>query len=817
MSIEDFGKKYDHTAILRIVHPIAVKYFSQGNVSTDADPDDMFILLLLLEKNKFDFSKPDYLTAFRGDILDFPRVDEILKRNRVSGYTMIEEPSDVSKRFALLATKRLICLSKHFCEFRLAVLEALSQYDAEKFDGEIKELSIDIETYSSEDIANGVYKYVEAADFAILLFSYSINRGAVLQVDLASGEKIPEKILAALTDPNIVKTAFNAAFERTCLSKWLCTQNEADGMHEWETGWRLDPAQWECSMVRASMMGLPMQLKACGAVLKLKDQKMSEGVALIKYFSCPCKATKVNGGRTRNMPADAPDKWETYKRYNRRDVEVEVAIRNIVAADCNPITELERELYIADQNINDRGVKIERTLAENAVKMDEVYKGRLNAECQQITGLDNPNSPMQLKGWIGEKLGRKITSLTKDDYPKMMQTADAEVKRVLTIRTEMAKTSTAKYISMLDALCDDGRVHGMLQFYGSRTGRWAGRIVQVQNLPQNHIEDLDFARNLLIDGDLGLMEACYGNVPDTLSQLIRTAFVAKEGHTFIVCDYSAIEARVIAWLAGEDWRLNVFRGDGKIYEASAAQMFHVPASSIGHDSPLRKKGKISELALGYQGGAMALVKMGGEKFMRLFVEDKTLEGEALIAASKEHLQDIVTNWRNASPMIVKLWADLDKTVREVLTDGKMRRLRQGGLVIRRVGENLIQIRLPSGRFLSYPYMHLAEDGEGREKLAFMGMNQTLHKWMEVPTYGGKLTENVVQAIARDCLGVTITRLEQAGYPVVFHIHDECICEVPDDGSKTLEGMQRIFATPIEWAKDLPLKGAGYVTKYYLKD
>jgi DNA polymerase len=814
MSIDDFTKKYGHVECMMIVSAEAFETF---NSTETEEAKDMQSLLFILDKNKFDFSKPEYLAPFRGDILDFPKIEEILKRNKQQGFTITEEPKGVSERFAPLAVKRLISVSKQFCNFRIHVMELLGQYDAKHFDGEIKELSIDIETYSSNDITDGVYKYAEADDFDILLFSYSINRGAVLQVDLVSGEKLPEKILSALYDPKIVKTAFNAAFERTCLSKWLCMQNEADGMYEWNTGWRLDPAQWECSMVRASMMGLPMQLKACGEVLKLKDQKMHEGVALIKYFSCPCRATKANGGRTRNMPSDAPEKWEVYKKYNRRDVEVEVAIRNIVAVNCNPITDLERELYIADQHINDRGVKIERTLAENAVKIDEVYKGRLNAECQQITGLDNPNSPMQLKGWMGEKLGHKITSLTKEDYPKMMQTADGDVKRVLTIRTEMAKTSTAKYNAMVKALCEDGRVHGMLQFYGSHTGRWAGRIVQVQNLPQNHIEDLDFARNLLLDGDLALIEACYGNVPDTLSQLIRTAFVAKEGHTFIVCDYSAIEARVIAWLAGEDWRLKVFHGDGKIYEASASQMFNVPAESIGHDSPLRKKGKISELALGYQGGPMALVKMGGEKFMRLFVEDKNLEGEDLIEAAKPYLQDIVTNWRNASPSIVKLWVDLEKNVRETLVDGKMRRLRQGGLVVRRIGEEFIQIKLPSGRFLSYPQMHISEDDQGRAKLVYMGMNQTTHKWVEIPTYGGRLTENVVQAIARDCLGITILRLERAGYPVVFHIHDECICEVPDDGSKTLEEMQQIFAMPIPFAKDLPLKGAGYVTKYYLKD
>lgn len=800
MSIDDFTKKYGHVKCIMIVSAEAFRTFN--SVETD-EAKDMQTLLFILDKNKFDFSKPEYLTPFRGDILDFPKIEEILKRNKQQGFTMTEEPKDVSEQFAHLAVKRLISVSKQFCDFRASTMDLLGQYDAKHFDGVIKELSIDIETYSSNDITNGVYKYSEADDFEILLFSYSINRGAVLQVDLASGEKLPDKILKALTDPKIIKTAFNAAFERTCIGKKL--------------GVTLDPAQWECSMVRASMMGLPMQLKACGEILKLKDQKMHEGVALIKYFSCPCRPTKVNGGRTRNMPSDAPEKWEVYKKYNRRDVEVEVAIRNIVAVNCNPITDLERALYIADQHINDRGVKIERALAENAVKMDEVYKGRLSAECQQITGLDNPNSPTQLKGWISGKVGYQVTRLTKEDYPKMMDSANGDLKRVLTIRTEMAKTSTAKYNAMINALCDDGRVHGMLQFYGSHTGRWAGRIVQVQNLPQNHIKDLDFARNILLDGDLGLMEACYGNVPDTLSQLIRTAFVANEGHTFIVCDYSAIEARVIAWLAGEDWRLKVFHGDGKIYEASAAQMFHVPAASIGHDSPLRKKGKISELALGYQGGAMALVKMGGDKFMHLFVDNKNLEGDDLIEAAKPHLEEIVKNWRNASPQIVKLWVDLERTVKEVLLDGKMRRLRQGGLVIRRVGEGFIQIKLPSGRFLSYPHMSISVDDQRRAKLVYMGMSQTTHKWVDIPTYGGRLTENVVQAIARDCLGITILRLERAGYPVVFHIHDECICEVSDDGSKTLEEMQQIFATPIPFAKDLPLKGAGYVTKYYLKD
>jgi DNA polymerase len=762
--------------------------------------ENMTDLLCLLESNDYDFSRPGYYQQFAGDYDSFQQIAIILKYYKEEGNTMSEPPRDGGDKM-----KDEVKISETFADWRGMVEAKLSEYAIENGDEEIRELSIDIETFSSEDIDNGVYRYADSDDFEILLFSYSVNRGPVQQVDLACNEKIPEKILNALTDSKIVKTAFNAAFERTCLTKYLNLSTP------------LDPREWECTMVRAAMFGLPMSLKQCGEVLNLKDKKMSEGVALIKYFSCPCKATKVNGGRTRNMPSDAPDKWETYKKYNRRDVEVEVAIRNIVDCPANPVTELERQLYVADQNINDRGVKIDIALMNAAIRLDDTYKGRLNAECQELTGLDNPNSAMQLKAWLGEKTGKEIKTLTKADYPKMLQGADGAVKRVLEIRTEMAKTSTTKYVAMRDALCKDGRVHGMLQFYGSRTGRWAGRIVQVQNLPQNHISDLNLAREITKQNDLGLLEMCYGNVPDILSQLIRTAFVADEGKAFIVCDFSAIEARVIAWLAGEEWRLDVFRGNGKIYEASASQMFGIPEDEITHDSPYRKKGKIAELALGYQGGPGALEKMGGEKFLKLFVDDKTLEGDALALKAKPFLLDIVENWRKASPSIPRLWGDIENAVKETLADGKLRRLRQGHLAVRRLGNDMIQIYLPTGRLLSYPKMHTVDSDYNKQKLAFMGMNQITHKWEEIETYGGKLTENIVQAIARDCLGQTIIRLEEAGYPVVFHIHDECICEVPDDGTKTLDEVQKIFRTPMPFAKDLPLKGAGYVTKYYLKD
>lgn len=649
----------------------------------------------------------------------------------------------------------------------------------------IHTLGIDIETYSSEDIANGVYRYADAEDFTILLFAYSVNDGPVLITDIAQGEEIPPRIVEALTDPHVIKTAFNAAFERTCLNKFF--------------GLNMDAEQWECTMVRSAMLGLPLSLDAVGRVLKLEQQKMQEGKSLIRYFSCPCKPTKVNGGRTRNLPQHAPDKWATFKRYCIRDVEVEQAIRRITAA--YRIPESEHRLYVADQRINDRGVLVDMDLVTQAIRMDAAYKGRLNAEAMEISGLDNPNSVAQLKAWLEKETDTTVDKLSKKDLPALLASADNDkVERMLRIRQEMAKTSTKKYEAMRKTACSDGRVRGLLQFYGAnRTGRWAGRLVQVQNLPQNHLEDLDYARSLVKSGDLSAVELLFGNVPDTLSQLIRTAFIAKDGCTFLVCDFSAIEARVIAWLAGEQWRLEVFRTHGKIYEASASMMFHVPVDEITKTDPRRQKGKIAELALGYQGGVGAMKTMGGES----------------MGLTEEEMSEIVDNWRNANPAIVRLWKDVEAAARMVIRYGEPVSVK-GLKFFMSLGAMMIQ--LPSGRCLSYPRPSVGVNRFGSESICYEGVSQTTKQWCQQETYGGKLVENIVQGIARDCLAITILRLEEKGYPIVFHVHDEVIIEAPEnDGVHTLQGVEEIFRMPITWAPGLPLKGAGYTTKYYLKD
>nr|DAL66939.1 MAG TPA: DNA polymerase I [Caudoviricetes sp.] len=649
----------------------------------------------------------------------------------------------------------------------------------------IHTLGIDIETYSSEDIANGVYRYADAEDFTILLFAYSVNDGPVLITDIAQGEEIPPRIVEALTDPHVIKTAFNAAFERTCLNKFF--------------GLNMDAEQWECTMVRSAMLGLPLSLDAVGRVLKLEQQKMQEGKSLIRYFSCPCKPTKVNGGRTRNLPQHAPDKWATFKRYCIRDVEVEQAIRRITAA--YRIPESEHRLYVADQRINDRGVLVDMDLVTQAIRMDAAYKGRLNAEAVEISGLDNPNSVAQLKAWLEKETDTTVDKLSKKDLPALLASADNDkVERMLRIRQEMAKTSTKKYEAMRKTACSDGRVRGLLQFYGAnRTGRWAGRLVQVQNLPQNHLEDLDYARSLVKSGDLSAVELLFGNVPDTLSQLIRTAFIAKDGCTFLVCDFSAIEARVIAWLAGEQWRLEVFRTHGKIYEASASMMFHVPVDEITKTDPRRQKGKIAELALGYQGGVGAMKTMGGES----------------MGLTEEEMSEIVDNWRNANPAIVRLWKDVEAAARMVIRYGEPVSVK-GLKFFMSLGAMMIQ--LPSGRCLSYPRPSVGVNRFGSESICYEGVSQTTKQWCQQETYGGKLVENIVQGIARDCLAITILRLEEKGYPIVFHVHDEVIIEAPEnDGVHTLQGVEEIFRMPITWAPGLPLKGAGYTTMYYLKD
>lgn len=656
---------------------------------------------------------------------------------------------------------------------------------------EIKLLGIDIETYSSNDLGSGgVYKYVEADDFTILLFCYSINGGPTHMTDLASGERHPPMIERALTHPGIIKTAFNAAFERICIGRHF-------GIH-------LDRTQWRCTMVLCATLGLPMSLALAGQALGLRDQKMEEGKALIRYFSVPCKPTKVNGGRTRNLPEHAPEKWATFKRYCRRDVEVE---QNILKR-CRAIKRRTGNTYVEwpdwhlDQKINDRGVLIDMTFVENAIRMDETYKAQLMEEAQDLTGLSNPNSRTQLISFLNDN-GGSVETLRKADVPDLIKSSKNEtVRRVLELRQELSKTSTAKYPAMKACVCKDGRVHGLIQHYGSRTGRWAGRLVQVQNLPQNHIDDLELARDIVRRGDLDLATICYGNVPDTLSQLIRTAFVAPEGKTFVVCDFSAIEARVIAWVAGETWVLDTFRQGGDIYCATASKMFGVPVEKHGQNAHLRQKGKVATLALGYGGGIEALRKMGGE---RMGLTDK-------------EMQEIVVKWRNADKKIARFWSTIERAMWTAFDEGGEVKINQGIAVSYDEGTKFASVTLPSGRRIYYPHLAKTENRFGNDSLSFMGQNQTTKKWEQIETYGGKLTENIVQAIARDCLMEIIRRCESQGFPIVFHVHDEVVCEVPVEiADSKLKRLQKIFAAPPAWAKDLPLNGAGYITPFYKKD
>lgn len=647
----------------------------------------------------------------------------------------------------------------------------------------MRELGIDIETYSSYDLKTcGVYRYVEAPDWAILLFAYAVDGGPVQCVDLASGESLPEDVRAALTDPAVTKTAYNATFERVNLGKYL--------------GQRLDPAQWRCTMVRAARLGLPLPLGQCGEVLHLEAGKMKEGAALIRYFSLPGK----NG---RHYPADAPERWATFKAYNIRDVEVEQAI--LAKVRRLEVPAFDDQLYIADQEINDRGVLIDRQLVENAERFDTEYKAQLAHQAKTLTGLDNPNSPAQLKRYLQETTGSEVETLNKkvlaDLKDQLAEYPDAQ--ELIELRQDMAKTSSKKYTAMLKCVCSDGRIHGLLQFYGAaRTGRWAGRLVQVQNLPQNHLASLDYARSLVKRGDLDEFTDNYSNPTHVLSELIRTAFVAAPGHTFHVCDFSAIEARVIAWLAGENWVLDVFREGGDIYCRTASKMFGVPVEKHGANAELRQKGKIAVLALGYGGGVSALEAMGG----------------ARLGLSEDEEKEIVQLWRKSNQNITQLWQTLEAAAIKAIQTGESVRVNRGIVVGRQWG--MLTITLPSGRTLCYPRVSIGiERNDGwrgdHEIIEYEGTNQTTKKWGKIRTYGGKLTENVVQAIARDILGVVILRAREAGLPVVFHIHDEIIVEAAP--GQTLEQVEALFSKPITWCSDLPLKGAGYTTPYYLKD
>lgn len=650
----------------------------------------------------------------------------------------------------------------------------------------MRELGIDIETYSSRDLSDcGVYKYVEAPDFTILLFAYSVDNAPAICVDFAQGEELPDEILNALIDPAVTKTAWNAAFERICLTKYYNLSTP------------LDPAQWKCTMVRAARMGLPLALGQCGEVLKLADGKMAEGKTLIRFFSMPGR----NG--VRHLPSAAPDRWETFKKYCARDVDVEQALlAKLRRLEPMPFDE---ELYIADQEINDRGVLIDRTLVDAAARFDNEYKAELLKEAQKLTGMDNPNSAAQIKEFLRRETGITYTSINKKNIDEIESalTYWPKARRVMALRREMAKTSNKKYEAMQTCVCDDGRIHGLLQFCGAaRTGRWAGRLVQIQNLPQNHLADLDFARTLVKAGDLEEFEMNYANVTQTLSELIRTAFIAAPGHILHVCDFSAIEARVIAWIAGENWVLDVFREGGDIYCATASRMFGVPVEKHGPNAHLRQKGKISVLALGYGGGVPALEAMGGSK----------------LGLTEREEKETVRQWREANPHIVRFWAIVEKAAFTAIKTGNTVTIHRGITVGYRWG--MLLITLPSGRTICYPRAKISmeyDDGwrGDHEIIEYEGLNQTTKKWETLRTYGGKLTENIVQATARDILGIVMLRARRENLPIVFHVHDEIVVEAPID--RPLADVEALFSEPIDWCRDLPLKGAGYSTPYYLKD
>ena len=656
----------------------------------------------------------------------------------------------------------------------------------------MNKLHIDIETYSSVSIADcGLYKYAESEDFEILLIAYAWDDEPVQIIDLASGEEVPYWFVPTLVDPNYLKCAHNATFERVCFSKWL-RKIGFDIGHKF-----IDPAQWHCTMVQCSRCGLPLSLAQAGAALGLEQQKMTEGKNLIKKFCTP-KAKKAGGmfdEPDRNLPSDYPDDWQTFKDYCVRDVEVERQIDK--ATEWYEVSDFEGQLYALDQKINDRGVLLDMELVGNAVRAEAIQTARLNEEAMKLTGLDNPNSVTQLKGWIKEAAGLDLDTLTKKDVADLKQAVnDARVLRVLQIRSEMGKTSNKKYEAMLNVAGSDNRARGLMQFYGSRTGRWAGRLIQVQNLPQNHIKDLDFARQCLKENDIEMIELGYGNVSDTISQLIRTAFIAPERKLLAVCDFSAIEARVLAWIAGEQWVLDVFRKGGDIYCATASQMFHVPVEKHGVNAELRQKGKIAVLALGYGGGVQALDAMGGKR-----------QG-----MTEQEEQDTVRKWRAANPHIVKFWSDVEEAA--LLCQSTREPQRVGPLLFCMQGTTMT-IELPSGRLISYPEIAPSTSRFGTNSLKYKGINQTTNKWCWIETYGGKLTENIIQATARDCLAWAMTQIEKAFIPIVFHVHDEVVCEVPD--KDYLSRIKYCFDHGPAWALGLPLTGAGYVTPYYLKD
>lgn len=660
----------------------------------------------------------------------------------------------------------------------------------------MKELSIDLETYSDVDISkSGAYKYAESDNFEILLFGVSVDNEPVVVYDLTAGDEIPTEILAALSDDNVTKWAFNASFERVCLSNWLrkhhpeyfkTYKSEGDPVQNY-----LDPTSWKCTLVWSAYMGLPLSLEGVGAVLKLQDQKMKEGKDLIKYFCCPCKPTKVNGGRTRNLPEHAPDKWEIFKAYNRRDVEVELAIKQKLLKF--PVPDTVWSEYHIDQEINDRGIMLDMDMVENAIAFDEKSKSSLMISMQNITNLDNPNSVAQMKQWLSEN-GIETESLGKKDVAGLIKETDGDITAALKLRLQLAKSSVKKYQAMQNAVCKDGRAHGMFQFYGAnRSGRWAGRLIQLQNLPQNHMPDLEEARELVRIGDYDTLDMLYDDIPDTLSQLIRTAFIARPGYKFIVSDYSAIEARVLAHLAGEAWRSKVFAEGKDIYCASASQMFGVPVEKHGVNSHLRQKGKIAELALGYGGSVGALKSMGA------------LE----MGLTEEELQPLVDSWRTSNPMITAFWWDVNKAVKTTIKQRVPTEVRGIKFIYK---SGMLFIKLPSGRSLSYVKPKIDENRFGSESVTYEGVGST-KKWERIESYGPKFVENIVQAVSRDLLCYAMHNL--SNQQICGHVHDELIIECPEN--TTVNSITSVMGKSPDWMKDILIRGDGYDTKFYRKD
>lgn len=656
-------------------------------------------------------------------------------------------------------------------------------------------MNVDIETYSSIDIReSGVYAYASAPDFEILLIGYRYDGQEVKVIDLTDPLADPERdfpdFWEGLYDPEVVKTAYNANFERTCLASWL--------------GRPMPPEQWRCTAVHAATLGLPGNLGGVGEALGFPEDKQKDkiGKSLIQYFCKPCKPTKTNGMRTRNLPEHDPDKWRLFIEYNRQDVIAEATIREKL--QIYPVTRQEQELWNLDQLMNDKGVLLDMDLADKILRHDAIYRERLKQEARKLTGLNNPNSLPQLKGWFKSRYGLEIKSITKDTIPEAIKQLSGirdgeDGIRMLRLRQQLGKTSVAKYQAMKQAVCPDGRLRGILQFYGAnRTGRWAGRIVQVHNLPQNKIPDLELARQLVKEEDFEMLELLFEGMPFVFSQLIRTTFIPSPGCRFVVSDFSAIEARVIAWLADEQWRLDVFRTHGKIYEASASQMFHVPIENIKKGSRLRQQGKVAELALGYGGGFGAMKRMDREG-----------------SIPDDEIPMIISNWRKASPRICKLWYNTEGAAKAAMEERRTVKLKHG-LTFSYIN-HILFIGLPSGRKLAYYDARIEDGKKGKPVITYEGVDQETKVWGRNETWGGKLVENIVQAVARDCLAETIRRVSEAGYQIVMHVHDEVIVDVPKTDTDALKKITDIMAQPVPWARELPLRGDGYETPFYKKD